>query len=149
MTPRLAVTREQAEAFYVVDRGQASRSWSLRRGPVTLRLPERPTMSCPECGGYATDRWRCDGVEVAVVCNYCNGGGAVPIPEGTRVEVGYPCECSEHRPGMHINTAKCPHNRTGGVIPVAYATLTKVKPVEGYWPDDDYWLVALSDIEPV
>ena len=75
--------------------------------------------------------------------------GAVPIPEGTRVEVGYPCECSEHRPGMHINTAKCPHNRTGGVIPVAYATLTKVKPVEGYWPDDDYWLIVLSDIEPV
>ena len=93
-------------------------------------------MPCP-CGGEAHP------------AHALHSTSFVPIPEGTRVEVGYPCECSEHRPGMHINTAKCPHNRTGGVIPVAFATLTKVKPVEGYWPDDDYWLIVLSDIEPV
>lgn len=143
MTPRLAVTREQAEAFYVVDRGQASRSWSLRRGPVTLRLPERPTMPCPGCEASGS-WWLCD-----LECQE----GTWPIPEGTRVRIEYPCpRCNgtggepnplDHRDALDDACRTCDGT---GSVPVAFATLTKVKPVEGYWPDDDYWLVVLSDI---
>jgi hypothetical protein len=83
--------------------------------------------------------------------------GRIPIPEGTRVDVGYPCDCSEHQPGLHINTAKCPHNRTGGMVPVAFATLTEVHDESclmphspdccGYCPGD--FVISLSDIKPV
>ena len=133
MIPRLAVTKEQAAEIEKVF--GPFRVWR----PLTLPFPERPTMPCSREHIQHGKVWS----EV----------GAVPIPEGTRVEVGYPCECSEHRPGMHINTAKCPHNRTGGVIPVAYATLTEVR-----WtyttptpttPAVHRWRVTLTDLRPI
>jgi hypothetical protein len=27
-----------------------------------------------------------------------------------------PCDCAEHRPGMHVNTAKCPNMKHGGLV---------------------------------
>ena len=45
MTPRLAVTQEQAED--IASAFAMKRAWA----PVTLRLPERPTMPCPTCEG--------------------------------------------------------------------------------------------------
>ena len=161
MTPRLAVTQEQAQqvlvcrddtcpcrdgdlCHYVADGDTPAmrRSW-----PVTLRLPKRPTMPCPK--GTGKPRYYQGAIAAWWDCEDCDGSGRVPIPEGARIEVVYPCDCSEHQPGMRVNTAMCPHNRTGGMVPVAFATLTEVKPVEGYWPDDDYWLVTLSDLRPI
>ena len=132
VTPRLAVTREQCDPVEAV-------AFGLIDPPVTLRLPERPTMSCPECGGYATDRWRCDGVEVAVVCNYCNGGGAVPIPEGTRVEVVY---------RDVVTRDDWPEYPDVRRHPVAFATLAEVHAALA--DGQPYrWYVTLSDIKPV
>jgi len=132
--------------------------WSL-----TLRLPERPTMPCPICEGSRSvgePGYTYYGIpepgsyEPCPDCMDDHGipDGRIPIPEGTRVDVGYPCDCSEHQPGLHINTAKCPHNRTGGMVPVAFATLTEVRHVlqAGIpWTEgrNDYE-VTLSDIEP-
>lgn len=60
MTPRLAVTQEQATSLFVT----GPDTYTLL--PITLRFPERPTMPCP------------DTLHVH----------RVPIPEGTRVGVG-------------------------------------------------------------
>jgi hypothetical protein len=58
VTPRLTVTQEQA-----ADIDKVSGGFRVYRGLVTLRLPERPTMPCP------------DTLHVH----------RVPIPEGTEV----------------------------------------------------------------
>ena len=65
---------------------------------------------------------------------------AVTREQAQRVAIG--SSWSDH-------VGNCPDCGGEGSIPVAFATPTKVKPVEGYWPDDDYWLVVLSDINPV
>lgn len=64
MTPRLAVTQEQAED--IASAFAMKRAWE----PFTLRLPERPTMR-PECHVCEPD------CALALA--------AVPIPEGTEV----------------------------------------------------------------
>ena len=143
MTPRLAVTREQAEAFYVVDRGQASRSWSLRRGPVTLRLPERPTMPCPGCEASGS-WWLCD-----LECQE----GTWPIPEGARVRIEYPCNVCDGTgrgslDGRPQDWLMCGECNGKGWHPVAFATLTEVHAALA--DGQPYrWYVTLSDIKPV
>lgn len=64
VTPRLAVTQEQAED--IAPAFAMKRAWES----VTLRLPERPTMR-PKCHVCEPD------CALALA--------AVPIPEGTRV----------------------------------------------------------------
>lgn len=83
-----------------------------------------------------------------MVCNYCNGGGAVPIPEGTRVEVGW------WEPTAAVGGARSrAWDPVGYWHPVAFATLTEVRvsaerdyhPKLGQLAVD----VILSDIKPV
>lgn len=102
MTPRLAVTQEQAQRV------------AVECHTVTLRLPERPTMPCP------------DSLHVH----------AVPIPEGTRVEVGW-WEHGDDTLGCWMKWH-----------PVALATLTEVHAALA--DGQPYrWHVTLSDIKPV
>lgn len=72
--PRLAVTPSWAE-WVVLAQGE----------PVVIAMPERPTMPCPVCLGHGR-RWR-NGQPDGVQCSCFTG--IVPIPEGTRVEVGW------------------------------------------------------------
>lgn len=111
MTPRLAVTIDQAgdiiDGYHV-----------LGKEAATLRLPERPTMPCP------------DTLHVH----------RVPIPEGTRVEVGW----WELSPSANPNDWP-----TDPWRPVAFATLTEAAPTGTGLGLNNQWSVTLSDIKPV
>lgn len=118
VTPRLAVTQEQAEQMVCVPKnGQyySADEWVLPES-VTLRLPERPTMPCP------------DTLHVH----------AVPIPEGTRVEVGW----------WGLDAGR-PLADPDEWHPVAFATLAEVRGDGRSGHDYADWLVTLSDIKPV
>ena len=125
MTPRLAVTQEQAASMRVgVDGLGAAR--------CVLRLPERPTMPCFDQARVSYD-----------------GPGSVPIPEGTRVEVGWWEDWWEdwwEAGGVHLRWN-----------PVGFATLAEVHDESclmphspdccGYCPGE--FVITLSDIKPV
>lgn len=133
MTPRLAVTQEQAKQLYVVDRGQASRSWRLRSSPVTLRFHERPTMPCEES---------CDRGDRCPV--------SAPIPEGTEVVVEYPCPgCTDCRWSLwpwEYENPPC----NDEFLPVATAILTSVSGPYFYDPaDEEFYEITLSNIKPL
>ena len=114
MTPRLAVTQEQAED--IASAFAMKRAWA----PVTMRLPERPTMPCSREHLQHGKVW--------------SGAGVTPIPEGTRVQVGW-LDADE------------PH-MLGTWHPVATATLTEVHAALA--DGQPYrWYVTLSDIKPV
>jgi len=119
VTPRLTVTQEQAEVIF---------DWYMthRTEPLTLRLPERPTMPCPQVGMEVPDE----------KCSECDGTGWIPIPEGTRVGVGS-WEHGEDTMGFWMKWH-----------PVATATLTEVHAALA--DGQPYrWYVTLSDIKPV
>ena len=114
MTPRLAVTIDQAgdiiDGYHV-----------LGKEAATLRLPERPTMPCP------------DTLHVH----------RVPIPEGTRVEVGW-WESTAAVGGARSRA----WDPVGYWHPVAFATLTEVHAALA--DGQPYrWYITLSDIKPV
>ena len=114
MTPRLAVTQEQAED--IASAFAMKRAWA----PVTMRLPERPTMPCSREHLQHGKIW--------------SEAGVTPIPEGTRVQVGW-WDADE------------PH-MLGTWHPVALATLTEVHAALA--DGQPYrWYVTLSDIKPV
>lgn len=114
MTPRLAVTQEQAED--IASAFAMKRAWA----PVTMRLPERPTMPCSREHLQHGKVW--------------SEAGVTPIPEGTRVQVGW-WDADE------------PH-MLGTWHPVALATLTEVHAALA--DGQPYrWYVTLSDIKPV
>ena len=114
MTPRLAVTQEQAED--IASAFAMKRAWA----PVTMRLPERPTMPCSREHLQHGKVW--------------SEAGVTPIPEGTRVQVGW-WDADE------------PH-MLGTWHPVATATLTEVHAALA--DGQPYrWYVTLSDIKPV
>lgn len=132
MTPRLAVTQEQAED--IASAFAMKRAWA----PVTMRLPERPTMPCLICRGrrfYSKPIASVSGVHMGqITCRHCGAQGVVPIPEGTRVQVGW-WDADE------------PH-MLGTWHPVATATLTEVHAALA--DGQPYrWYVTLSDIKPV
>ena len=95
----------------------------------TLRLPERPTMPCPVCLGHGR-RWR-NGQPDGVQCSCVTG--SIPIPEGTRVEVGW---------------WDVPDDRSEPIdwYPVATATVDEVRK---HLQDDGLfgWSVILTDVE--
>ena len=132
MTPRLAVTQEQADVI----------RWGSARlalvEPLTLRLPERPTMR-PECHVCEPD------CALALA--------AVPIPEGTRVRVEYPCDVCDGSgrgslDGRPQDWLMCGECNGKGWHPVALATLTEVHAALA--DGQPYrWYVTLSDIKPV
>jgi hypothetical protein len=70
-----------------------------------------------------------------ITCRHCGAQGVVPIPEGTRVQVGW-WDADE------------PH-MLGTWHPVAFATLTEVRPTGTGLGLNNQWLVTLSDIKPV
>ena len=114
VTPRLAVTQEQAED--IASAFAMKRAWA----PVTMRLPERPTMPCSREHLQHGKVW--------------SEAGVTPIPEGTRVQVGW-WDADE------------PH-MLGTWHPVATATLTEVHAALA--DGQPYrWYVTLSDIKPV
>lgn len=122
--PRLTVTQEQAKSIHVGVGG-------LGASRCVLRLPERPTMPCPQVGMEVPDE----------KCSECDGTGWVPIPEGTRVEVGW-WGLDAGRPLADPNDWH----------PVATATVTEVTKHITVNMDDDVlgewtWLVTLTDIE--
>ena len=131
MTPRLAVTQEQAEVV-----------GSVLTGPngdqAVLRLPERPTMR-PECHVCEPD------CALALA--------AVPIPERTRVRVEYPCNVCDGTgrgslDGRPQDWLMCGECNGKGWHPVALATLTEVHAALA--DGQPYrWYVTLSDIKPV
>lgn len=123
--PRLTVTQEQAadliDGYHV-----------LGKQGGTLRLPERPTKPCPNHIFYGHD------------CPRCGGSGtvhkAVPIPEGTRVEVGFIKDWNISEPRWQRRWH-----------PVATATVAEVREDHANWPRQYRrgWLVTLADIDPV
>lgn len=148
MNPRLVVTREQAETWLTLVREGKSAS---------VGLPERPTMPCPErCFPPGSHIVGWAGHDQYEDCS-CRDDtpGTVPIPEGTRVDVGYPCECAEHGPGMRVNTHTCPTWRTGGLVLVATATLAGVELSDDVHRLDPAsrerppWVATLTDVEAV
>lgn len=124
MTPRLAVTQEQADWLYVCKHGEASCyecTTYMLRDAITLRPPERPTWACVS----------------SAPCE-CQMKGH-PIPEGTEVEVGW-WEISAS--GNPADWSDDPWH------PVAFATLTEVHAALA--DGQPYrWYVTLSDIKPV
>jgi hypothetical protein len=120
VTPRLAVTQEQAED--IASAFAMKRAWA----PVTMRLPERPTMPYDDPSPLRYHDFR---------------PIDVPIPEGTRVEVGWWA-------GLYLGQEDWRNEWR----PVTYATLAEVRHVlqAGIpWTEgrNDYE-VALSHIEP-
>ena len=101
----------------------------------TLRLPERPTMPCPVCLGHGR-RWR-NGQPDGVQCSCVTG--SIPIPEGTRVEVGW---------------WDVPDDRSEPIdwYPVATATVDEVRDESCINPNDccgycpESWNVTLTDV---
>lgn len=128
MTPRLAVTQEQAKSIHVGVGG-------LGASRCVLRLPERPTTPCHRLLHLTSATTT---AERYTSCRSCDGRGRIPIPEGTRAEVGWV--------GFDLSD---PHTRIDADWhPVATATLAKWhgiylgSEVQGY-------VVTLTDIEPV
>ena len=119
MTPRLAVTQEQAED--IASAFAMKRAWA----PVTLRLPERPTMPYDDPSPLRYHDFR---------------PIDVPIPEGTRVQVGW----WELSPSANPNDWP-----TDPWRPVAFATLTEAAPTGTGLGLNNQWSVTLSDIKPV
>lgn len=127
--PKLVVTRKQADRVL---------EWRGPGGRHTVPVPERPTMPCPACLGHG-QRWR-NGRPGPGAC----GTGTAPIPEGTRVEVGWR--------GIDLND---PYTRIDpDWHPVATATLSKVEDQScinpghdccGYCPTSFY--VVLTNVE--
>lgn len=119
--PHLTVTQEQAadliDGYHV-----------LGKQGGTLRLPERPTKPCPNHIFYGHD------------CPRCGGSGtvhkAVPIPEGTRVEVGGWEDLGTGEPRVWH--------------PVATATVDEIVrvPATAGPTSDPYWVVTLTNIDP-
>ncbi len=140
--PKLVVTREQAKTFGVGVGG-------LGASRVVLRLPDRPTMPCPRTldgtpvcqRGWAPDLW-CDG---------CQTQGVVSIPEGERVEVGYPCPDPRHP--SPIGGERWHDACDNGWHPVATATLAEVRQHVVVTADSPVdlpqlpWVVTLTDVE--
>ena len=158
MTPRLAVTQEQAED--IASAFAMKRAWA----PVTLRLPERPTMPCPTCEGSLSvgePGFTYYGIpepgsyEACPDCMDDHGipDGAVPIPERTRVRVEYPCDVCDGSgrgslDGRPQDWLMCGECNGKGWHPVALATLTEVHAALA--DGQPYrWYVTLSDIKPV
>ena len=143
MTSRLAVTQEQAED--IASAFAMKRAWES----VTLRLPERPTMPCP-CGGEAHP------------AHALHSTSSVPIPEGTRVRIEYPCDVCDGSgrgslDGRPQDWLMCGECNGKGWHPVAFATLAEVHDESclmphspdccGYCPGE--FVITLSDIKPV
>ena len=136
MTPRLAVTIDQAgdiiDGYHV-----------LGKEAVTMRLPERPTMPCAKVGREVRKP----------DCPDCHGTGYVPIPEGARVRVEYPCDVCDGSgrgslDGRPQDWLMCGECNGKGWHPVALATLTEVHAALA--DGQPYrWYVTLSDIKPV
>lgn len=119
--PRLAVPQDDAD--WLIDH----RNNDL--DTYVVRLPERPTTPCPQVGMEVPDE----------KCSECDGTGVVPIPERTRVEVGW----WEQVEDGHGYAADEWH-------PVATATVAEV--TSGADPNDgDFyvWSVTLTDVEAV
>ena len=132
MTPRLAVTQEQAED--IASAFAMKRAWA----PVTMRLPERPTMPYDDPSPLRYHDFR---------------PIDVPIPEGTRVRVEYPCDVCDGSgrgslDGRPQDWLMCGECNGKGWHPVALATLTEVHAALA--DGQPYrWYVTLSDIKPV
>lgn len=133
MTPRLAVTQEQAED--IASAFAMKRAWA----PVTMRLPERPTMPCSREHLQHGKVW--------------SEAGVTPIPEGARVRVEYPCNVCDGTgrgslDGRPQDWLMCGECNGEGWHPVAFATLTEVHAALA--DGQPYrWYVTLSDIKPV
>lgn len=80
-----------------------------------------------------------------ITCRHCGAQGVVPIPEGTRVGIEYPCDvCLGH--GRRWRNGRPDGVRCScdnGMVPVAFATLTEVS------QGDDGYLVTLTNLLPV